>query len=67
MVNSVMLVDQYNTYIFKTVQVLLHAIVHPEVCIDPTHEGVPKLHFHILIWVEPLTCIIVTVEIHLEY
>ena len=33
------------------VQVLWHAIVHPQVYVDLIHNAVPKSHFHILIYV----------------
>ena len=43
MVNSVLLDDQYMIHFLKMVQVLSHAVVHPQVCVDPIHNEVPKL------------------------
>ena len=46
MVNSVLLVDQYMTHFLKMVQVLSHAVVHPQVCVDPIHnERGPQITF----------------------
>ena len=42
MVNSMMSVDQCKTQLLKMVQVLLHAVVHPQVYIDPIHNAVPN-------------------------
>ena len=49
MVNSIISVAQCKTHLLKRVQVLLHATVYPQVCVDPVNNGVPKLHFRILI------------------
>ena len=48
MVNSVLLVDQYMTHFLKMVQVLSHAVVHPQVCVDPIHNEVPKYSYMVI-------------------
>ena len=49
MVNSMMSVNQYKANLLKTVQVFLNVIVHRQVCVEPIHNWVPKLDFHIII------------------
>ena len=61
MVNSMMLVNQCKSHLLNMVQALLHAVVHPQVCIDPIHKGVPQGLKKFLFTVSPILYLLMSI------